>query len=324
MARRSSSFVPPMTREIPAGARQRAIYEGLRDAVLDGRLSAGTRLASSRDLAAEYGVARGTVVAVLDQLVAEGYLVARTGSGTFVRDSLPDDLLRRSARLRRAGARAGVRPGVGSRAERLAKPAFPSPSGRAIGRAFVAHRPAIDLSPIELWNRLVARRARRTSRSMLVDGDPRGWAPLREAIAAYLRVASGVRCDAEQVIVVSGVQQALHLVATVVLDPGDEAWCEDPGYVGASRALVLAGARVMPVPVDESRGASARRSSPRSVSATSSCRASSSISSRTRGRSSIAIRPLSRRRCSAISSPTGTTPATSGGCARRTQRGASR
>jgi GntR family transcriptional regulator/MocR family aminotransferase len=235
---------------MPPGGRQRAIYEALRDAVLDRRLPAGTRVASSRDLAAEYGVARGTVVAVLEQLVAEGYFVARIGSGTFVRDSLPDDLLRRSARLSRRARPGGRAPGIASRAEHFRRAPFPSSSPGLVGRSFVAHQPALDLFPIDLWSRLVARASRRMSRSMLVDGDPRGWAPLRRALASYLRVARGVRCEAEQIVVVSGVQQGLDLVGRVVLDPGDITWCEDPGYIGARSVLEIAGVRVEPVRVD--------------------------------------------------------------------------
>lgn len=91
---------------------------------------------------------------------------------------------------------------------------------------------------------------RQASRLLLAHGDARGQAPLRDAIAAYLGTARGVQCTAEQVVIVSGTQLALDLVARLVLDPGETAWVEDPGFSGARRILEAAGAQLVPVPVD--------------------------------------------------------------------------
>jgi GntR family transcriptional regulator/MocR family aminotransferase len=103
---------------------------------------------------------------------------------------------------------------------------------------------------VGLWERLSSRRLRLSSTRALAYGAPAGVPALREAIASYLTSARGVRCSGDQVLVTSGSQQALDLVARVVLDPGDAAWVEDPAYPGIVGALVSAGARVVPVPVD--------------------------------------------------------------------------
>jgi GntR family transcriptional regulator/MocR family aminotransferase len=118
-------------------------------------------------------------------------------------------------------------------------------------RAFQVGVPAVDAFPFHTWGRIMSRRWRRLPPGSLYYGDPAGYRPLREAIAEYLGTARGVRCQREQVIIVAGSQQALELCSTVLLDPDDAAWIEDPGYPGARGALLRAGARLVPVPVDE-------------------------------------------------------------------------
>src|SRR5436305_8032724 len=109
---------------------------------------------------------------------------------------------------------------------------------------------ALDAFPADLWSKLLARRWRNPPRELLGYGDAAGYRPLREAIAAYLGAAPAVRCEADQVIIVAGAQQALDLTARLMLNAGDAAWIEDPGYLGTRAALLAAGARVVPVPVD--------------------------------------------------------------------------
>jgi len=229
----------------------RQLYERLREAVLSGRLPAGTRLPSSRTLASELGVSRNTVMSAFLQLLAEGYLDGRVGSGTYVADSLPDDLLRAKAGKSRGPGR--VRPGRGlsRRGEALASTPVSTARDRGAPRAFRPGVPALDEFPSRVWGRLAGRIWRRPPRGLLGYGDPAGYGPLREEISAYLGAARAVRCAWEQVIVVSGSQQALDLAARVLLDPGDAAWVEDPGYAGARGALLAAGARLVPVPVDK-------------------------------------------------------------------------
>jgi GntR family transcriptional regulator/MocR family aminotransferase len=212
----------------------------LRADIRAGRLEPGARLPSSRHLAALAGTARGTVVSALEQLQSEGYLVTRRRSGTFV--------ARASASARAAPARAGEsRPRIATTVARL------EPFTRFTGRpqAFMTNLPALDLFPTALWARVAARRIRRASLRDLTGGDVSGYRPLREAVADYLRRSRGVNCAAEQVVILSGVQEALAMLARLLVNPGDRVLMEDPGYTGALRAFTAAGARVGFVPVDQ-------------------------------------------------------------------------
>ncbi|HEX8145920.1 MAG TPA: PLP-dependent aminotransferase family protein [Pyrinomonadaceae bacterium] len=220
------------------------LYAELRGSILEGRLRPGTRLPASRDFARQHSLSRGTVVCVFERLLSEGYLSSRVGSGTWV--------------SRRVAA------GAPPRAELQAPPAYvrrvisayarPKPfAGLAAteGRPFQMRDPALAEFPAKLWGQMVARRAR-TFRSWLrTEDDGRGYRPLREAIAHYLGSSRGVRCGADQVVIVSGVQQALDLLARLLLKRDDPVWVEDPAYFGATIAFSNAGAKVVPVPVDE-------------------------------------------------------------------------
>ena len=229
------------------------LYEGVRAAILAGQLAGGARLPSTRALADELGVSRSTVVNAFDQLLAEGYIYGVRGSGSYVARVLPDDMLH--APLERQ-ARSGSRNRGGTISRRgaalLALPEAPSGDPHSAGRsrAFQVGLPAIDEFPRKLWGQLLARCWRRAAPDLLDYQGSAGYAPLRQAIAAHVAVARGVRCDAGQVIVTAGSQQALALAAQVLLDPGDPAWIEDPGYMGARAALLAAGARLIPVPID--------------------------------------------------------------------------
>ncbi len=239
---------------VDAGAAEpmfRQLYERLRSAVLAGELRAGTRLPSTRALASALGVSRNTVMASFEQLLAEGYLEGRVGAGTYVTHTLPDDLLRLREQAGPIEATTGSAKPLSRRGELLT--ATPVSYARLPGppRPFRIGVPAADAFPFELWSRLVARRWRSAPQELLGYGDPAGYRPLREAIAAYVGVARGVRCDAGQVVIVGGSQQALDLSARLLLDDGDAVWMEEPGYQGARAAFRGAGARVVPVPVDD-------------------------------------------------------------------------
>ena len=112
-------------------------------------------------------------------------------------------------------------------------------------RAFRSGTPAVDIFPVDIWGRLMARRWQRTPAKALGYGDAFGFRPLREAITEYLGAARGVRCTADQVMIVPGSQLGLDIAFRTLLDPGDEAWLEDPGYHGARGALTAAGARIV-------------------------------------------------------------------------------
>src|SRR6202012_3524330 len=226
----------------------RWLYTELRSAIIDGRLKSGARLPSTRNLAAQYGLARGTVVAAFQQLRAEGYISSEVSAGTFVLPAPGWEMI--SPKKQRSPRQVISKAPIAKRSQNLLKTTFVLPASHSIGKAFRCYEPAIDLFPVELWARIAARVYRKAPRSLYGQGDAGGYAPLRRAIAEYVGHSRGVRCSAEQIIVTSGAQQALALVARVLLDPSDEVWMEDPGYPGASQAFQNAGASVIPIPVD--------------------------------------------------------------------------
>jgi GntR family transcriptional regulator/MocR family aminotransferase len=217
----------------------RQIYEGLRQAILPGRLRPGQRLPSTRCFSRELGVSRLPVLTAYDQLLHEGYFSAKIGSGTFVSDALPDDLFLSSP---------GRPAGPPARPRDRFQP--PPPPGSRLG-PFQVGIPALDRFPHAEWAGLVARHARGLTLAQLSYGDPAGWPALRGAVADHLRTTRAVRCEAEQVVIVSGSQAALRLAASVLLSPGDGVAIEEPGYFGAQRAFEAARCRLVPVPVDE-------------------------------------------------------------------------
>lgn len=251
MARNTSS-IPLAAVELDPAAPEplyRQLYGQLRGAILERRLAPGLRLPSTRALAAELGVSRNTVLAAFEQLAAEGYLAGRTGSGTTVAGELPEEGLRLQERHRRREAPAAP-PALSRRGTALSAIALePVPDARRPA-AFRVGLPALDAFPLPLWARLNARQWRRGGAGLLGYGEPAGYGPLRQAIAAYLGAARGVRCDAGQVILVAGSMQAIDLAARLLLDPGDEVWMEDPGFLAARAVFIGAGARLVPVPVD--------------------------------------------------------------------------
>jgi GntR family transcriptional regulator/MocR family aminotransferase len=229
------------------GALQQQIYSSIREAILNGVAPPGTRLPSSHALAEDLEVSRTTSLLALEQLLAEGYLTTRHGSGTFVADELPDDPPH--ARAARP-AESPRHPPLSRRGKALAAS---RPSSRRAGvppRPFRIGTPALDLFPVGRWSQLWNRRLRSASASQLDYGDAAGYPPLREAIAAHVRAARGTRCEPDQVHVVAGAQRAMEIVFHLLLDPGDEALAEEPGYPGAHNALLSAGVRVRPVRVD--------------------------------------------------------------------------
>jgi GntR family transcriptional regulator/MocR family aminotransferase len=227
----------------------RQLYEALRQAILEGRLRPGARLPSTRALAAELGISRNTVLAAVAQMTDEGYLAGRVGAGTTVRGTLPEALLHARAPAPPAARGVATAAALSRRGAQLVHGRLGARPGAA-PRPFRPGAPAYDASVITRWGQLTARRWGGVGRHLLDYGDPLGFAPLREAIATYLREARAVRCEAEQVVVVSGSQHGLDLAARLLLDAGDRAWIEDPGYLGARGALLAAGARLVPVPVD--------------------------------------------------------------------------
>ena len=228
----------------------RQIYGKLRDAILDGRLAAGLQIPSTRELARELGVGRNTVLNAVEQLVTEGYLQGERGSGTYVNRMLPDETTRVSQRTNARPLPAARRPPLPRRIRALTSMTALLPGTDKL-RPFQPCVPAVDAFPFAVWGKLVQKHWRRHAGHLLGLGDPAGYLPLRRAIAEYLASARAVNCEPEQVIVLSGAQQALDLVSRVLIEPGDSVWIEDPGYQGIRATLTFAGASLVPVPVDE-------------------------------------------------------------------------
>lgn len=226
----------------------RQIYDAWRVGIRSGRFAPGDRLPSTRELAVALRVSRATVTAAYDQLVAEGYVDARAGSGMFVSSELPERP-RWPARPRRAStAPLAVR--LSGFVNRLG-PATTRPPLAAGTLDLSAAGPDYDLFPFAMWNRMIRRHLRRPSPSEFRYAlDLAGHAPLREAVASYLRRSRAVECAAAQVVIVNGSQQALDLCTRILVDPGDEVGVEEPGYPGARQLFAAAGARVCAVRVD--------------------------------------------------------------------------
>lgn len=226
----------------------RQLYEQLRQAVLSGQLAPGRRIPSSRALASDLGCARNTVINAYEQLFSEGYLETRHGSGSYVSSVLPEDLLpKRRPRPDPDPAPRGNDLTLSARGRRIAA-IRPEPRSQSL--AFAVGVPDLTAFPFALWTRLLGRFWRAPQSDLLHHGDPAGYAPLRRAIADYLNTVRGLGCSAAQVLITNGSQQAVDLVARVLLDPGDRVWVEDPGYPGLRGPLRAAGAEIVPVPVD--------------------------------------------------------------------------
>jgi GntR family transcriptional regulator/MocR family aminotransferase len=228
------------------GPLYRRVYHALKSMIRDGRLSPSARLPSSRELAADLRVSRNTVVLAYEQLLAEGYVVSRDRATASVANTLP-------TRAKPASARPKLEPSapISPYARRLVS-LLGTPPTRATGLRydFRYGEPSVDEFPREIWRRLLAARARRTAREALGYADPAGYAPLRAALAEYLKRARGVVCEPNQIVITNGAQQGFDLTARVLLDPGDVVAVEEPHYPGITIPFEAAGAHLAYTPVD--------------------------------------------------------------------------
>jgi GntR family transcriptional regulator / MocR family aminotransferase len=226
----------------PDQNRQQAVFDKLRQGILAGTLPAGARLPPTRALADELGVARQTVVLAYERLASEGYVRARTGSGTFVSPDLPDA----------APAPAPPPPTAASslskRGQRIAEvPVSAYPRQPALGTLLAGGIPAPDLFPKEAWARCAAKVMKTFPSDQTGYPSAQGLPELRTQIAAHLAATRGLLADPANIVVTAGTQQALRIAADLLLDPGDTAWVEDPGYIAGRGALLAAGASPVPV-----------------------------------------------------------------------------
>lgn len=218
-----------------------ALYEQLRQAILDGRIRSGQALPASRELARQLAVSRSTVEVVYERLAGEGYVVTRRGAGTFVSDAFAP-----APKLRgRAGGAAVL----------TARPVWQQiPLSRAFADTvrydFRTGLPDPTLFPHRSWRRLIASELRSATFASGVYAHPAGHAGLREGLARHLGTSRGVRAAADDVVITNGAQQALDIIARTLLEPGDVVAMEDPGYLPPRRIFDSLGARVVGVPVD--------------------------------------------------------------------------
>jgi GntR family transcriptional regulator/MocR family aminotransferase len=218
----------------------RTPYRRLRSLLTTGSITAGQAMPASRTLAAQLKLSRNTVLAAYDQLIAEGFLEARAGSGTYaaaVASNQPH------------APQTTSHPGLSARGLQLSR--YAPPQREAQSGAFVPGVPALDAFPVTLWQRYQARYLGHPKRDWLGYSQDGGLPELRAALAEHLVQARGVRASADTILITHGAQQALELLARLLANPGDTAWVEDPGYSGAHAALAGADLKLCPVPVDE-------------------------------------------------------------------------
>jgi GntR family transcriptional regulator / MocR family aminotransferase len=230
----------------------RQLYDEFRAAILEGRLKAGNKLPPTRELAIELGISRNTVMEAYDQLTSEGYIEGRVGSGAWVASALPEEMLQSRPIPARAQRGSPQHRAISKRGERLVS-VLPPVRHQGAGKMLPFRGAFPDLAsfPFEVWTRLLAKYSRNPSHDLFGYAHVAGYPRLREVIAAYLRAARAVKCEADQVIIVPGSQVALELATQMLLDPGDTVLMEDPGYFGVRGVFIRAGARVAPVPVDQ-------------------------------------------------------------------------
>ncbi|WP_374654840.1 PLP-dependent aminotransferase family protein [Dongia sp.] len=225
------------------------LYAQLRQAILGGRLRPGEKLPASRALAGELGISRNTVLGAFEQLASEGYLIMRGGSGTYVAGDLPD----RTPEGARPIGRAAAAPQMARRSTILlrAPRTRVEPARASLAPCFAPGWIDSGDFPFALWSRLLAKTWRQPMRAIVNGGDPGGYPPLRAAIADYLRQARGIDCAPDDVLIVSGIRQAVDLTCRLLLDPQDKVWVERPGFPGIGAAIAASGGRLVHVAVDE-------------------------------------------------------------------------
>jgi GntR family transcriptional regulator/MocR family aminotransferase len=232
------------------GTVSNQLYTAMREMIHAGGLHQGERLPASHTLAKDLKISRTTVINVFEILTSEGLVESRTGAGTYVSNAWmatrPDTPKPGNVEINRQPMR---KPHL-SRIFTQAMDAFADRLPHKT-KAFTTALPAFDAFPRALWAQHAARHWRDDTEVSLGYADPRGYWPLRQAIASHLLSNRGIKCEAEQIFIVSGAQQAFQLIGSLLLDPNDDVWFENPGAIGARNSLITCGANLIPVPVDE-------------------------------------------------------------------------
>ena len=228
----------------------RQIYANLREAILHQELTGGLKLPASRQLAEKLGVSRNTVKNAFEQLLAEGYLEAQVGAGTFVSRQLPETIPQATQPIA-SETRGRPVSQLGEYLETLGHNSIAAYQ-LDVDSIFLTGAPALDEFPFELWARVMGNVIRNAAAEDYGYGrDGRGYLPLREEIAKHLLRHRAVRCEPEQIVIISGSQMAMHILGQALINRDDPVWLENPGYGGAQAAMRMAQAKLVPVPVDE-------------------------------------------------------------------------
>uniref|UniRef100_UPI00333EED3C MocR-like pyridoxine biosynthesis transcription factor PdxR n=1 Tax=Castellaniella defragrans TaxID=75697 RepID=UPI00333EED3C len=238
-------FVPPHD-----GPVYHRLYRLICRAILEGRLVAGARLPSSRDLAAELGIARNTVLQVYGQLAEEGYVHAGVGRGTYVED-ISQDLIEPAAGAgedRADAAHAAARHDLSGRGRRLL---FNLGFSNLQAGAFMPGIPDVREFPLKVWSRIQNRQWRAGPWELMRYAPAGGYGPLRQVISDYLGSVRSVRSTAQQVVMTTGIHQGIDVAARLLCDPGDTVWVEEPVYWGVRNLLISSGLHLVPIRVDE-------------------------------------------------------------------------
>lgn len=222
------------------------LYKAIRRSILDGSLPPHSRLPPSRDLAGELRISRNTILTVYEQLLAEGYVVSRRGSGTFVAKTLPD-MFPSASSANENSAMPATTAYISRRGQHLLSHVSASP--RQWG-AFIPGVPDVNAFPHPLFSKIQARISRRPKPEQLSYSCNGGTPELQHALVDYLRVARGVQCQADQILITEGIHQAIDLVTRMLCDNGDLAWVEEPSYWGIRHVLAMNEVRAEPITVD--------------------------------------------------------------------------
>ncbi len=220
------------------------LYNYLKEGILCGRFSSGFRLPSTRAFANELKLSRSTVLLSIEQLIAEGYLESYVGKGTFVSQHLPD-LKVKTFQQKQVSLNTAIK--LSNRADAFISSRVYDNSSTP---AFRPGIPETNEFPFKIWRRLLNKHWRKPEAKNLFYGSGAGYLPLRQEISNYLKLARGVKCSAEQVIIVNGSQQALQIASYLLADANDQVWIENPGYTGAQAAFKSAMLKMVPIAID--------------------------------------------------------------------------
>lgn len=236
---------------LPKGKIKDNLYCALRDAILDGHLSAGTKLPSSRVLAEMMSISRNSVLAALERLCDEGYLRTQPSSGTYVADIIPDQLIQTQHHSQPIKDCATVTLNINPHIATLLSDWPQQNWSNTVKKVFHVGVGCVDLFPHQLWGKLLGRAWRQSYYQLGQLHDPRGYLPLRQAIGQYVRTTRGLNCHEEQIIIVNGTQQAIHLAAYALLQPQDQVCLDEPYYDAALKVFQSFAIQVHPVNSDE-------------------------------------------------------------------------